>query len=301
MKNKNISPEKFAELLSGQLRKKIGRKFHIMPCEILKINGAVQHSLTIKSAGSSFSPAICLDRFYSCYINGTINMAETAEEILRIYERNKVPADMDAEFIASWERAKKDLRCRLVSTERNAQLLAGAPHREILDLSIVYYLKTELPGGMEGVIHIKNEFLESWNVCEEDLHCESWKNMWEYDDAEYDSLMNILIGMLSTPKMPGTDDSPMYVLSNKSRLYGAVYMFSRTKMKEISDMLNSDLWIIPSSIHEVILLPCCREEHAAELALIIREINHTELSADEVLSDRLYLFSRHTGAVSIAA
>ena len=106
--------------------------------------------------------------------------------------------------------------------------------------------------------------------------------------------------------MPQTKDinrlnGQMYVLSNTNRLYGAVYMTDLEKMAEIAERMDCDLWILPSSIHEVILIPCSYTDDAKKLADMVCEINKTELSAEEFLSSHVYYFNRKTARISIAA
>lgn len=94
------------------------------------------------------------------------------------------------------------------------------------------------------------------------------------------------------------DESPMYVLTNKLKLYGACCILYKHLLEEFASSVKTDLYIIPSSIHEVLLVPK-REEYDKEyLSELVREVNTTELSPEEVLSDHIYYYSRKDDAIS---
>ena len=94
---------------------------------------------------------------------------------------------------------------------------------------------------------------------------------------------------------------PMYVLTNNQKLYGAGCMLYPGLLESISEKLDHDLFLLPSSIHEMILLPAANRSYSKELADMVAQINRTELAADEVLSDQVYYYSRADLALSICS
>lgn len=294
--------KEFIEGLTAYLQDRLGTGYMFIPNESLGMNGKVRHSLIVKNEDSNISPCICLNELYQEYAEGKTGIEHAAEKVLKVYRENEIHGNIDADYLMDWNQVKQWIRCRLVNTEKNMVLLAGMPHREILDLSVVYYVRIALSGGTAGIVHISNEYMKLWDVDEDILYDEAWKNMREADDAECDSMENIIGRMFGMEaKEIGLLSTHMYVLSNQKKLYGAVYMLNQDRMMKIAEDLCSDLWIIPSSIHESIIIPSGRNEHAAELAQIVCEINNTELSEDEVLSGHVYHFSRNNGEISIAA
>lgn len=294
--------KEFIEELTEHLQERLGTGYMVIPNESLGLNGKIKHSIIIKGKDSNVAPCVFLNDFYQEYTDGKIGIAHAAEKVLNVYWENEIRANLDTECFTDWNLAKRGIRCMLVNTEKNVELLAKIPHREILDLSVIYYIQFAVSGGFVGVVHIRNEYMELWNVNEDTLYNEAWTNTQEADDVEYNSLENIVgqtLGMGT--KEIGLLDQHMYILTNRQKLYGAVYMLSQDRMMKIADVLCSDLWIIPSSIHESIIIPCGWHEHAEELAKIVCEINDTELLDNEVLSYHVYHFSRNNGEISIAA
>ena len=84
----------------------------------------------------------------------------------------------------------------------------------------------------------------------------------------------------------------MYVLSNKSRVEGAACMLYPNLIQDFAEAIQSSFYIIPSSIHELLLLPTKHFEESQEVTSMIQEINDTQVSVEEILSYSLYLYDR---------
>lgn len=302
-KNMITSYDQFLVLLTECLQKKYGKGCYFQPYEKLGINGVVKRCLSIKSRGADVSPCVWLDEFYSAYVNNEMNLSDIAEEIFQSYKQNGMDCSIDASQFMDWNKIRQRIRCRLINTEKNKILLSDVPHRDILDMSVVYYYWVTITGSVEGTINICNQHMKFWDTDENTLYSEAWQNMRKAGEAD---VSNIIDHINSTLDMTQTNDinrlnGQMYVLSNSNRLYGAIYMTDLEKLAEIAEKMDTDLWILPSSIHEVILIPCNYTDDAKKLADMVSEINKTELSAEEILSCHVYYFSRKTARISIAA
>ena len=101
--------------------------------------------------------------------------------------------------------------------------------------------------------------------------------------------------------MDGTENK-MYVLGRKERVNGAVYIYSKDILCAVGELLGGDFWVLPSSIHETILMPVGKRNNDAQhLAEIVREINDTQLSRTEILSYHVYRYCIERGELVIAA
>ena len=85
---------------------------------------------------------------------------------------------------------------------------------------------------------------------------------------------------------------PMYVLSSRNRIDGAACILYPTLLADICDSLQSSFYIIPSSIHEVLVLPSDSTDDSAKIREMIKEINDTQVAAEEILSYSLYFYNR---------
>ena len=93
---------------------------------------------------------------------------------------------------------------------------------------------------------------------------------------------------------------PLYILSNQNGLSGAACMLYTDILKDFADRMKANLVVLPSSIHEVLLLPDRGDQNYEELCLTVASINRTEVDPEERLSNNVYLFSRSTGRLRIA-
>lgn len=92
----------------------------------------------------------------------------------------------------------------------------------------------------------------------------------------------------------------MFVLSNKRKINGASIILYNEPLDELSDKLSDDLLIMPSSIHEVLAIPASSMD-AIDLKQMVREVNDTEVSEQEILGYSVYRYNRETGTIEVAA
>ena len=101
---------------------------------------------------------------------------------------------------------------------------------------------------------------------------------------------NLLLG--NTSERDG-----MYILSNTLRSYGAACIAYPHILEMIGEILQRDYYVLPSSVHEVVIVPYSSGLDIRELDEMVREINVTQVAEEEVLSSHAYLYRRSTGAL----
>ena len=194
-------------------------------------------------------------------------------------------------FFLNYEKVRPRIIYKLVNTGKNKELLEDIPHMEFLDLSIVFQcLVTQEDLGMASIL-IYNAHLKMWDVSVEDLYQAAHENTKSLLRHEIKSMSEVLHElMMETPieeypedfqydvDMPELAGSvPMYVLSNKRRVEGAACM------------------LYPD--HELLLLPADRDEEVPEIKCMIRDINDSQVSNEEILSYSLYFYDRQAGEI----
>lgn len=146
-------------------------------------------------------------------------------------------------------------------------MLSSIPNRAYLDLSIVYYVRMEsFFNDKYAVVQISNEYMEYWGVNEDMVYQSVWKNLIKPDETVVKDMADILkpLFFMKQIYLAGDgEDISMYVLSNRYYINGVVQMCDYGALQEEAKMLESDLWILPSSLHAVILLPVCQTEDFA--------------------------------------
>ncbi len=257
---------------------------------VLKNNDTKLDALTIRKDGSSVAPTIYLQSCYDSYCAGR-DLSDIVREILSVYE-NSLPEEVpDLTFFTDYSKVKEKLALKLINYERNRALLQDVPYRPFLDLAVVCYcLLSESEEGNATVL-IKNAHLKTWGIEKDTLFQDASKNAPELLSSEILDMQSILKDVFDADDI--TPSGRLFVLSNRLRLNGASCLLYDDVLREFSDETKSGFYVLPSSIHEVILMPE-KERTASEEALtrMITEINRSEVPETDVLSDHAYYYDR---------
>ncbi|SCJ95753.1 Uncharacterised protein [uncultured Eubacterium sp.] len=169
----------------------------------------------------------------------------------------------------------------LVNSEENKELLAHVPNRSLLDLSIIYRIMVELPDDAFNSAIITNDLADRFELSETELYNLAKENT--------PRLMPISVEYAS-------DD--FYILTNKYRTLGAAVMLYKDVLTDIADEFDNNLYVLPSSIHEVFIVPDY-VKGADELREIVTEANATVVKKNEVLSNKVYFYEKQTGKLTV--
>ncbi len=304
-----------------KIQEEMDKHVKITVCDVPKNNGIVLTGLTFTQDGINISPTVYLDKFYHEYEEGR-SIEEITEEIKEIYYRSKMEGDLNMDFFTSYENAKQNIVYKLINYEKNRELLEEIPHRKYLDFAIVYYYLVDRKEFSNASILIHNKHMENWGVDEKELFAVAKNNTPVLLPAHFCGMMEVLkeltedegmlLDRILEERCMGDEDeikmvleihirkdeTGMYVLSNESRLFGAVVMLYEDMMQKCANRLDADLYILPSSVHEVILLADEGQIDKDRLEKMVREVNATQVEPEEFLSDFVYYFSRKTGKIT---
>jgi hypothetical protein len=261
------------------------------PKDVVKNNGVVYHGVAVKSG--NVATVVYVDEMYRA---GRLSPKEAAEEIRKIYDNSRLEADVAKSF-ADWSATKEDVTFRVVNAQRNADLLREVPHRMLTEsLAIIYVVHVPT---CSGYVKIKNDHMKYWGVRETDLYEAALQYKQEYEIM--DVLVLTMIGMKKIVSPEDMKPAGMYVLSTPSQKYGASVLARESVLKNIAEKAGTNLTLIPSSIHEVIVLPIeADSERIKELTAFIREVNSTTVSEEDYLGDRPFVYSLETGLKELA-
>lgn len=297
--------ENFFKEVMEELEKRLGNGYVLVRQDIDGINGVKKHSLIVmdKKKDTEIHPCIRMDHYFREYQFSGSSISNIVDDIAAICQKHYAP-DIDISYFTSWDSVRYHIFGKLVNTEKNRYFLKNVPHREYLDLSLVYYAGLHMGSrGESAVIQIQTEHMEHWGVNEDELYREAMKNMnCEADFNSMDNIIGKLLGVGNPFPVGGQTKFSMFVLSNKQRINGAAQICNTRVMKEIAGYFAGDFWILPSSINEVILIPCCWSEvNGNEFAEIVRDVNDTQVLPQEVLSYHVYRYHRQAEEITIEA
>lgn len=302
-----MSFDGFCACIRMDIQRRLGNSFHVSVEDVTKNNDTKMKGLIIREQGTNIYPTIYMECFYDSYRKG-VPLMEIEGTILQIYQENKTEKRFDSACFTEWKRVKERVTYKLVSFDRNRELLKDIPHRKFLDLAIVYecFLGMKDDGGAS--IRINNRHLNLWKVTADELHETAFINTPRLMGYRFSNMKEVLTGLMGCGKkdmldgLLGVEDTqdgrpPLYVLTNRYNVHGAGCILYKNLLKNISEKWGCDICIIPSSVHETILLPMNEEERYGEMSQIVCEVNKAQVMPDEVLSDHVYQFVRKTGKI----
>ncbi|MCR5687508.1 MAG: DUF5688 family protein [Lachnospiraceae bacterium] len=257
----------------------------------LKNNGVRLSGLTFSREGYNASPTIYMENYYSDYENGE-DIGEIGDRLLAMYRENDLAVKMDMSFFEDYEAVKERLYLKLINRIKNSDFLKEAPYEEFLDLALVAYVRVCDRRIGNGLIMVRNEHLKMWGKDGSEVIAAAKKNTHDHEKFTLKHILDVLGTAGCGLEIPDgcEDDLPMYVATNSKMTNGAAVLAMGDKLREFSKVLGGDYYIIPSSVHELILLKRT-DEGMERIDSMIREVNATQLGPDDVLSDHAYLYS----------
>ena len=263
---------------------------------VIKNNGCEMDGLVIMEKGKDIAPTIYLDSFYELYTNGE-NIKNIIRQIELIYEQNKNNVTFDVNILKHFDTIKDKIVYKVVNYRSNEKLLEQVPHKRILDLAVVFYCLLDNEYGRSATALIYNNNLKNWNVTIDDVYKAALKNTPDllHSKISYMAALFEKCGVNVDGEEVDLKDyvpSDMYVLTNESKLNGAACILYENVLYDFAQKLGADLYILPSSVHEVILLPKLSMFEKDELVNMVKEVNTEGVAADEVLSDHVYEYNR---------
>lgn len=301
----------FKTLVKEEVERRAGKTYRVRLNDVMKNNGVVLSGLTVMQDDSNISPTIYLNNYYEAYESGQVTLGMVINDVMDVYNKNKVNRKLDMRYFLNYESIKDRVVLKLINTEKNGELLKDIPHMEFLDLSIVFQVSIADDSIGAASILIHNAHTKLWGVDCHELYRRAIQNTPKLLRYEIQSMCDVMAGILRAKAEKcgeeGCEDYleelkscvPMYVLSNVNRTDGAACMLYPNLISDFAKAMGSDLYIIPSSVHELLLLPAGDENENGSIRGIIREVNETQLLEEEILSDSLYIYDRALQEIKI--
>ena len=258
----------------------------------LKLNNVRHYGLVIMEPDSNTSSTIYLEPFFERFLD-TDNWAGIVKDILAFYFNNRPGDSFDVKWFCDFNQIRKNLVYRLVNYEANQELLSMVPHTRFLDLAKIYYADCQI-GETSGSILIYHTHVKEWKITEDELMAAAEENT----PRLYPAKLQPLSSALKTENDTGT--VPMFVLSNTGNQNGAAAVCYKDVLESFSQKTEDDLVILPSSVHETILLPLQKSNNMDSLREMVCDINRTVLDRSEFLSDNVYIYGRLNRNILIA-
>lgn len=286
-----MSYELFLSQMKRILSQRLGSGYRLSVRQIQKNNGLILEGLSIQKEDAAVAPTIYLDPFYQLHLKG-LSPEQAADRILQLYEASLPDPAIDPARLADPAFVLPRLALRLINAASNASLLPLLPYRPLLDLAAVCFLLLSREPEGHTTLLVTRQHMEIWGLSQDELFSAALSNTPRLLPAWLCPVSQAL-GFRSGPGLPSPKAySSLYVLSNTDGLNGAAALLYPGILRSFASQHKSDLVILPSSIHEVLLLPRTEEVDPAALGGLVTEINRTQVTPEDRLSNQVYLYSR---------
>ena len=312
--------QKFTEKTVKALSEYFGKDAEVKTHKIYKNNGVLLQGVCALKNGKNIAPTIYLNVFLERYHNGE-SFGELIKEMIQVLEESQVREDFNTEFFMDYEKVRKKLVLRLIHLEKNQELLKNVPYLRFQDLAIVCHcLITTEEIGM-GAILIHKEHLKIWNVEEKVLFRDAFENSPVMEPFKIFRMSEILKRILKNSVQERIEEIchdyacdqdtllestlehmvqemeenqiPMYVLTNEKCCYGAACLVYPRMLEILAEKIQNDFFVIPSSVHEIIIISKTEDVNSFHLNEMINEVNLTQVEEEEWLSNHTYLYQRN--------
>lgn len=303
--------EDFKDYVSANIKDYLSQDYKDSKMEYTHIvkNGYEYDALIVRSNEDyDVSPLLNLTEAYNDYLNG-VSLDNVIDKLADVRMNAPIPSVQNVDikdFIMNFDNARARLSARLINTDANRNYLSDKPHKETADLSVMYtvVIKEDREGLSEAIV--TNDLMNMWGVSVDEIHDIAMNNLSEkpivfqnLGDIVTKGMLGEEVGNLDIDNIDVCDYTmPFFVLSNKTTNHGAVFAVEPHTMDRITESLG-DVYILPSSVQEVLIVPQSFAGDVNELAEMVRSINSSEVSPQEVLSGHIYSYDKENKMLQI--
>lgn len=285
--------EQFTTQLSNHLVSIFPReKFSLKADYFIKNNNTKHYGIVVRHKEEPVAPTIYIEQFYEDYLRKKYTMDEIVDQIQQLIHEITGNLERFHNFSIQWDDCKDKITYRLISKEMNGHLLSRAPHLPFLNLAIVFYVVLHMSEDGIEAICITEELQNKWNVSIKELFEYAEKNTPKFFQPRIETMQKALREYLQPENMfdEREDSASIYIFSNKTGINGATVLLYTDLIRNFANKMQSNLYILPSSIHEVLVLLDKEENSLEELSDMVKTINHSQLLQEEILSNNAYYY-----------
>jgi len=299
-----VNYTEFQNTIRVKIEEKLQENYDVSIQNVIKNNDVYLSAVLINEKNTrKATPTIYLEDFYDMYCAG-ISIDDIINNILAIYRKQLGKVDITFEDFEEFSRVEDKVMIKLINYERNVEGLKQTPHIKMMDLAIVFYILWENDYGQQLSSVVRDSHMSLWNVGMKELYEAAYKNTLERLSVSVRSMKEVIQDIYFNMQDRGDvdpeveqqylndldeKDYPMYVISNKAKFLGASIIIYDEVLRYMYEKLEGDYYILPSSIHEVIMVSKT-DLSEEDMKKMVMEINENEVDYREVLSDNVYKF-----------
>ena len=293
MSEKRLSFNEFVDAVKEGIKEHLPEKFQNAEVRVepfQKLNTAYL-GLQVRRDDQTVVPNINLSAMFDEYQREEYTMAAM---LTVIAQQVQLSPEMQTGWLKDYDQVKEHLFIRVSDAKENEAFLALSPHKEVDGLAISYHIAFEGQHGMEASTAVTYGMMKMYGVTEEQLHAdalESSQRLYPVKFRSMNKIMEELMGGVDADMMPamGPQDSPqLMVLTNMQGIHGAGALFYPGQLETIAQQVGSDFFVLPSSVHETLIMADDGTAEPDSLQFMVREINRSTVAPEDRLSDFVY-------------
>lgn len=279
------------------LQEHLGEHYIVETATTLKNNSVELSGVQIRHEKDNIFPTIYLNDFYELYEKNSVTMEEIVDKVAEGFQESrksiKKLAPLDS---TTFENCKDKIVYRLVSQKQNQEMLENMPYIPFMDLAITFHVIVSMDPPSLHCIKITNELLETWDITTQALFQIASENTPRLMPPRIVNIQDMLTENLAlkAPESDLTNDekTDMIVITNTLGVNGAAVILYPDMLASLAKEYDTDFYVIPSSIHEVILVSAEDDSMLAEYRLMVQDVNKRFVDPEEILSDQVYYYEQ---------
>ena len=285
--------EKFKEQFVEDLKERLeagGEKFSVDLNAVQKMNQNYE-AVTVKPEDAIIGVNLNMTEIYERYDRGMSYdtlVSEVAEKADRaLHDR----PDFNLEALQDYDQMKEKLSMEVVSAERNADLLEKVPHKNMEDMAVVYRFVLDTDSEGRGSILVTNQLMDNYGITAEQLHADALQYAPVMRPAVIQTMAETLLEMMgpeAKDMIPVLPDDPLFVATVPDKIQGAGVLAYQDFMEQAAERVGGDFFILPSSIHEILLVRDDGTFNINHLEDMVKQVNETEVAPEDLLTDSVY-------------
>lgn len=285
--------EKFKESINEKLEAE-GINANLSFHTVQKLNESYD-ALTVTPEGESIGVNIPVDRFFNAYDEG-MDFDDTTDKAVDLINQgiNERP-DFDIDSLSDYSQMKEKLAMEVVSAEANKEMLETVPHKMMEDMAVVYRFVLNSDEDGRSSVLVTNKMLENYGITADELHADAMEIAPQIKPVEIKGMSEVLAELMGVEQaeMMGIgpvapEDEQMYVATVPDKVHGAGVLAYEEFMDKAAERAGGDFYILPSSIHEILIVPDNGEMDLKALEDMVKEVNATQVAPQDKLTDSVY-------------
>lgn len=288
--------EQLTEDLKQNLYERTGIEHDISVHSVQKLQNESYEALSVRPENSPIAVSLDVQSLFAAYESGRSFDEVRDRAVSTVSEGLSSQPQINLGDLTDYDVMKEKLAIQVVATERNAEMLANIPHKEMEDMSLVCRFVVETGEAGMGSILVNNSMLENFGITNDQLFDDAMKYAPDLRPSEIKSMADMLAEIMGIDVSELDEqfgaapnaEVPMYVASTQDRTNGAGIIAYPGFLDMAAEKIGGDFFLLPSSVHEVIIVPDNGKADFRALEAMVQEVNATQVEPKDQLSDHVY-------------